>query len=37
VALADRRLVDVAGEDQLGAGVDEAAEHATPPADRLLP
>ena len=37
VAFADRDLMDVAGEDQLGAGVHEPGEDAAPPADRLLP
>ena len=37
VPLADRRLVDVAADDQLGAGVDELREHVVPPRDRLLP
>ena len=30
-ALGDRALVDVAGEDQVGAGLDEPGEHAVPP------
>ena len=36
-ALADRGLVDVAGEHELGAGVDERGEHVVSPRDRLLP
>src|SRR5580765_4475942 len=36
VALGDRCLVDVAGEDQLGARVDERREHMTAACDRLL-
>jgi hypothetical protein len=37
VALADRHLMDVAREDQLGARVDQAAEHPASVAHRLLP
>ena len=36
VALADRGLMDVAGEDQLGAGIDEPGEYVGPTTDRLL-
>jgi hypothetical protein len=37
VPLADRALVDVAGEDQLGSGVDERCEDVGAARDRLLP
>jgi hypothetical protein len=36
VPFAHRCLVDVSGEDQLGAGVNEAGEDAASPADRFL-
>jgi hypothetical protein len=36
VALADGDLVNVAGEDQVGARADEGAEHVIPSRDRLL-
>jgi hypothetical protein len=36
VPLRDGRLVDVTGEDQLGAGVDERGEHVGSSGDRLL-
>ena len=36
VALADGALVDVPGEDELGAGVDERSQDVRPPGDRLL-
>ena len=34
--LADRGLVDVAGEDQVGAGLDEPGQHVIPAGDGLL-
>ena len=37
VPLADGRLVDVTGEDQLRAGIDERCEHVCTLRDRLLP
>src|SRR4051794_5147979 len=37
VPLGDGCLVDVTGEDQLGAGVDERGENVAAPGDRLLP
>jgi hypothetical protein len=36
VALAHRRLVNVAGEDELGAGVDKSSKHAVPMRDRAF-
>src|SRR5437773_284909 len=36
VPLADRGLVDVAGEDQVGAGLDEPGQHVIPAGDGLL-
>jgi hypothetical protein len=35
--LADGALVDVTGEDELGAGLDERAQHVVPARDGLLP